>query len=484
MSVEPANNELLIRRAEIDGRSPIDVRCRAGRIVEMAAELTASSAEKCIDAAGGALLPGLHDHHIHLLALAATDRSIACGPPDVTSAAALRRALQSAPCSPGWIRGVGYHESVAGTLDRDVLDRWVTDRPVRIQHRSGAAWFVNSPAIERLGLEHRRDLTGVERAAGGRPTGRLYRLDAWLRQAIGEEDPPDLAPLGRKLSAYGVTGVTDASVDNDGAAHALFAAALDRAHIEQQLVLMGRADLPAGDRPDLVRGPLKIVLEERELPTFDGLCATVRDAHADRRTVAIHCVTRTELVFALSALETVGTLEGDRIEHAAVTPPSALSSLLALGLTVVTQPTFLYERGDVYAREVDANELPWLYRCAGILAAGIPLAGSTDAPYGSVDPWLAMRSAVNRTTFQGASWQPDERLRPEQALALFTSAWNAPGRVQRRIAPGEPADLCLLDRPWARARVRLEAADVRATVRGGRAIYRRADAGAAHFVDR
>ena len=34
-----------------------------------------------------------------------------------------------------WLRGTGYHESVAGELDRHALDRWVPARPVRVQHR-------------------------------------------------------------------------------------------------------------------------------------------------------------------------------------------------------------------------------------------------------------------------------------------------------------------------------------------------------------
>ena len=81
------------------------------------------------------------------------------------SAAVLRRCAmrrrspaRSRECPPsgdseGWIRGVGYFESVAGELDRARLDRLAPARPLRIQHRSGALWMLNSAAVDRLGLD-------------------------------------------------------------------------------------------------------------------------------------------------------------------------------------------------------------------------------------------------------------------------------------------------------------------------------------------
>ena len=137
-----------------------------------------------LDADGGALLPGLHDHHIHLMALAVAKASVRCGPPQIRSLGSLASALRERRDSRGWIRGVGYHESVAGQLDRARLDELVPDRPVRIQHRSGALWVVNSAAVDQLGLDRGVDQPGVERDAEGHATGRLFRLDSWLRQHL------------------------------------------------------------------------------------------------------------------------------------------------------------------------------------------------------------------------------------------------------------------------------------------------------------
>jgi predicted amidohydrolase YtcJ len=106
-----------------------------------------------------------------------------------------------------------------------------------------------------------------------------------------------------------------------------------------------------------------------------------------------------------------------------------------------------------------------------LLAQGIPLAGSTDAPYGDPDPWLAMRAAVDRRSRCGAVIGPTENLTPEQALALFTSAAGDPGGCSRQIRVGSAADLCLLHCSWPDARLRLSSEDVRATIRKGELIY-------------
>jgi predicted amidohydrolase YtcJ len=109
----------------------------------------------------------------------------------------------------GWLRAVGYHESVAGALDRHALDRLVPRRPVRVQHRTGALWVVNSLAATRLGLDE-CDLGGVERDEAGRPTGRLWRMDRWLTGRVPGVTA-DLGAVSRKAGSLGITGFTDAT---------------------------------------------------------------------------------------------------------------------------------------------------------------------------------------------------------------------------------------------------------------------------------
>ena len=107
---------MLIQRATLmDGR-PVDIRL-SDQIEEVAEALAPLPAETVFDAAGGAVIPGLHDHHVHLRAAAAAAGSVQVGPGQVHNRAQLAVALAAAPVGgDGEIRAVGYHESVAGPL--------------------------------------------------------------------------------------------------------------------------------------------------------------------------------------------------------------------------------------------------------------------------------------------------------------------------------------------------------------------------------
>jgi predicted amidohydrolase YtcJ len=456
---------MLITNAELEGGHQAAVRIEAGAITAIG-PLTPDAGERVIDAQGGFLLPGLHDHHIHVASLAASLASVTCGPPGITSAAAFAACLR-APGT-GWLRATGYHESVAGMLDAAVLDRIVPDRPVRVQHRSGRMWFLNSAALDDL-LANNPPPLGLERQ-GNRYTGRLFDEDVWLRHALGGT-LASFAPVGAMLARAGVTGLTDMSPANDAVAAHHFAAEQARGALPQRILLAGTPGLtPADMEGDMTLGAVKIHLHEADLPDFKDAAAWVEDAHAMERPVAVHCATEVELVFALAFLAEAGAAPGDRIEHASVAPDSAVQEIARLGLAVVTQPHFIAERGDAYLAEVAPAEHSILYRLRAFRDAGVALAAGSDAPFGGTDPWAAMAAATSRQTRAGAPIGTAEALTPEEALDLYLAAPQAVGR-RRRVVAGGPADLCLIDRPWSRARAALGAVQVRATFIGGRIVH-------------
>jgi predicted amidohydrolase YtcJ len=449
-----------------------DVRITGGRVAECAPGLRPAPGEADIDAAGSALLPGLHDHHLHLWALAAAQGSVAAGPPTVRTAAELRDGLRTADASlpPGaWLRCVGYHEAVAGPLDRLVLDRMLPHRPVRVQHRTGALWMLNSPAVARLGLDARdldaRDLDGVERDGAGRPTGRLWRLDRWLAARVPRE-PPDLAAVSASAAARGVTGFTDATPDLTDGDLATFAAARADGTVTQRVYCMAPADISPPPDGDVRLGPVKFMLDDDTLPPLDEFAAGLRRAHAAGRPVAVHCVTRVQLVLTLAALNTAGRRPGDRIEHGAVIPAETIPDLR--GLTVVTQPHFVAERGEQYATDVAPEDLPDLWRLGSLAAAGAAVAAGSDAPFGGADPWPVIRAATRRPANLG----PAEAIAPAAALGLFLGEPAAPA-TPRRIAPGSPADLVLLRCPPEEAARSLASDLVAATFIDGGLAYAR-----------
>jgi predicted amidohydrolase YtcJ len=438
------------------------VRLSGGQVAECAPRLRPAPGEADIDAACGTLLPGLHDHHVHLRALAAARASVAAGPPHVRAADGLAARLRSADAvlPPGaWLRAVGYHESVAGALDRQVLDRLLPHRPMRVQHRTGALWVVNSAGVARLGLDG-CELSGVERDETGRPTGRLWRMDRWLADRMPAATG-DLAAVCAGAAALGITGFTDAT---PGATAGDLASLADTG-VAQRLHCMAPAE---ADPPPatITLGPVKIMLDDATLPPLDDLADRIHAAHAAGRPAAVHCVTRVQLVVTLAALDSAGRLPGDRIEHGAVVPAGSLQDLR--GLTVVTQPHFVSERGEQYARDVPSDDLPDLWRLRSLAAAGVAVAGGSDAPFGSEDVWALMRAAVWRP----ALFRRDEALSPAQAVALFLGLPSAPG-TQRLVAPGHPADLVLLRSGPLEALDSLASDLVAATFVEGEVIYAR-----------
>ncbi|HEX8055415.1 MAG TPA: amidohydrolase family protein [Novosphingobium sp.] len=451
---------MLIRRAEVWGQGIADVRLAGSKIAELGS-LSPLSGEAVIEAAGGALLPGLHDHHIHLAGLAVRAESVACGPPEVTTADELARQLRW-PGS-GWIRGIGYHESVMGLPDARALDRLVSDRPLRIQHRSGRLWLLNSLALAEL-LERAEAPAGLDREKG-----HLFDEDRWLQAALGSS-PPDFARISKQLARFGVTGVTDMSPRNDAANAAHVSRQVAARALLQHCVLAGELSLTEAPAGEWMLGPAKLHLHEAAFPDFDETVTFIAAAHAQQRGVAIHCVSEIELVFALAVLEAAGAQHGDRIEHASVASPELVVRMAALGLAVCVQPHFVAERGDRYLADVEPQHHADLYRLRSLIEAGLPLAGGSDAPFVSHDPWQAMAAAVSRRTRAGQVIGAAEALTAEEALTLYF-ADPLDLRRQRRIAPDEPADICLLNRPWSAAREVLSSAAVRATIVSGDLVH-------------
>lgn len=460
---------MLIQNAWLQGRL-VDVRVDA--IVQaIAPRLNAMPNETVLDAGGGEILPGLHDHHIHLFAAAAAQGSVSCNV-GAGSLAKCREALverlANVPGS-GWIRGVDYHEQQLGVLDRWQLDELCPHRPLRIQHRSGKLWVCNSMAVQALDLGAFAHLDSVQGDACGQPTGCIVRDDALMARqldAIGASTTPDMAAFSRQLASLGIVAVTDTSATNTQQS----AADLQRLH--QDGVLLQQVSLMGDD--SLEEGYLKVLLDEDRLPALEKLVARINAARSRGRNIAFHCVTHLELVFALAALTEAAPIEQgfDRIEHGAVIEDAMADELAARNLPVITQPGFLYSKGDQYRADLQQRELQCLYRYAGLSARGVTVVASSDAPYGPVSPWQNIATAACRCSAGGVLLGARERVSSDQALTgyLTPSAMLDQSRTlmqARKVRLGMRGDLCILQKRWAQGRDRPETVGVRATLIGG-----------------
>lgn len=426
---------MLIRRATLLSGQTVDIRAGA-QIDDVAPSLTPQPGESVYDAAGGTVIPGLHDHHVHLRAAAAALDSVQVGPAHVHGRDDLARVLATAPVgTDGWIRAVGYHESAAGSLDRAVLDTLTPAVPVRIQHRSGVLWMLNSAGLKAVGLPDH-------------PDGRVRSYESWADAVARRETA--LVELSHRLTGYGVTAVSDATPDLGAEGIVTLTDARRHGELSQHVHWLA---------------PGKRILHDDHLD-LDELTGWITERHSAGIGVAVHCVTASQLVVTLAALRSAGTHPDDRIEHGAVVPADSMADLVALGVLVVTQPNFVAERGDDYLVDVDPADQPALWRLATLLEAGVRVALSTDLPFGGADPWSAMRAAVHRRTPSGAVLNPAECVSAGTALAMFLGTAQCPD-VPRVIAPGQPGDFCVLSAPPAEVLARLDSSLVAATVVGG-----------------
>ncbi|BBY27422.1 amidohydrolase family protein [Mycolicibacterium sediminis] len=431
---------MLIQRARLlDGRL-CDVRVEH-RIVELGTGLTPGPHEDVLDAAHRTLLPGLHDHHVHLHSAAAALTSVRVGPRDAAGRDDLARVLAAAPVGEdGWIRAVAYHDAVAGPLDRETLDAVSPPVPVRVQHRSGVLWTLNTVGLERVGLPDH-------------PDGRLRSADSGWSGALARREV-GLAEISRRLAAYGVTGVTDATPDLGIADVVAFAEAHRHGELLQRVHSLA---------------PGKRILHDDDLDLAD-LTAWIGRRHDDDGHVAVHCVTAAQLVVTIAALRAAGSVPGDRIEHAAVVPDDCLADLAELGVVVATQPNFVCERGDQYLADVPEGEQDDLWRVSSLIAADVPVVLSTDMPFGDADPWAAMRAAVHRTTASGAVLGASEAVSPLDALTMFLGEAERP-TVPRLVTPGHPGDLVLVEGTADDLLADLRADRVVATVIDGHVVH-------------
>ena len=399
-----------------------------------------------LDCAGRAIIPGIVDPHCHVLAAARRINRVDCRPssaPDIDSIAG--RLRDAARTQPGWIRGYGYDDSPSGIgrhLNRRDLDAVSMHRPVRVDHRSGHACVLNSPALAAVGISAATpDPPGsvIRRDAHGEPTGLLMEMSDWLARRIPEagwdsirEGIPGVAVLrelssfAAELLAYGITSVTDAGPANDLRRWKLLSSAVINGAFPLELTMMPgwthlgemlQAELGYG--ASACNGMLRLGHAKIMLTASSGmlhphpaeLSRMIERAHEIGFLVAIHAVERDAVVTAALTLSDVSSQSPrrerpgrDRIEHCGECPPDVAELIQVSGATVVTNPAFLYYDGLRYQQTVSSELLPNLYPVGSLLQRGIPVALASDAPVVKSNPWSGMAAAVSRRSREGVNF--------------------------------------------------------------------------------
>jgi len=452
---------------------------------------------RLIRLAGRIVAPGFIDCHLHFMEGAAvgSGHSVLRFRTIGDLLADLR--VTAAKTPPGnWLRTFGCDEALIKERrgpTREELDQVVGKNPLRLRHQTLHASWLNSRAINLLGLEkpgfRLPDGAFIARDNAGRMTGFVAGMEEWLSGRLPRVTPAELEArarfFSRELASHGVTAFTDATVQNGLDEVTAFAKLVSTKAIGQRTsVMVGQdhiEDVPdarrIADTAGLRIAGVKFMDVARWQP--DALARKVARALEHGADCAFHCIEVEELEAALRAIDSARRRIGNeaaadrayRIEHGGMIPPEYPQRLAALGAWVVTNPGFIYYRGAKYA--ADPGLIPFLYRARSLMAAGVNLAAGSDAPVTPPKPLTAMAAAIARVSTEGYELAPQERLTAAEAFGLFTVAASRLTRILAgEITPGHLADLIVLPTdPLSLKPAELVNAAVEMTIVGGRVVY-------------
>jgi predicted amidohydrolase YtcJ len=455
---------------------------------ESEARRAASTGVSVRDLGGALLLPGLIDAHFHVAEVTRMREGLDLAGMDSIERLieTVRRWAESHPS--GGVIGRGWDpERFPGGAwpTRRDIDRAVAGRPAILIHASGHAAVVNSAALTAAGFgRDTPDPAGGRfgREVDGSPDGRVFESAIGaLEHRLGDAPVPGRTAMQRTLRAVAALGLTTI-----GAMSADPEEAIELRELAGSGGLPGRLRVylrwnrweeyfrkPAGPAgppgrfavvgvkafTDGAFGTRTAWLSEpyTDDPGHSGmpvavdneLRALLASAKEHGLAPALHAIGDRAVAYALERLEPFPrtSYPRDRIEHAALTPPSLFEALARVRPALVVQPGFVWSDHWLGARLGPARAR-WAYAFRSLIQQGHLVAGSSDAPYDPVDPWRGLRAAVHRIDPEGrsANAAPAEALAPEEAVRIYTAnggaAFGEP--TLGVLEPGSPADLLLL----------------------------------------
>lgn len=398
----------------------------------------------------GVVVPGFVDAHLHLAAV-----GFEAGGLDLRGVGSLEELKELVARERerfhDWVYGRGWDQDELGAWPtRYDLDEVSGGKPVLLMRVCGHAAVANTEALRRLGLlgaEKRRP--GVDYGCDGSPTGLLFEDEAWraYRVAKHSSDPVKTVLEGqRRLLEAGVTTAATMGADWHEARGLLWAwrsgslAIRVRVYLDWGLyrAMRGAGFVPAGlgdetlrvagvklymdgslgARTAWLREPYRDAVHEtgRRLLSRRELAEKAAEAARDGLDVAVHAIGDAAVLEAAHGLLAAGVR--GRVEHASLAPPDVLEALRSAGARVAAQPRFV--ASDSWAVErLGEERARWLYPFRTMLARGIPLGFSSDAPVEPPSPLEGVYAAAARPGPLG-SLSRGEALDVETALALYT----------------------------------------------------------------
>jgi predicted amidohydrolase YtcJ len=472
---------------------------RDGRIafVGRAADVNPAPGEETLDLGGRTVLPGLVDAHGHLMHLARGRLSFDARGLGSEAEIARRIGKRAATRPRGeWITGRSWDQNLWPGRQfptRASLDRTAPDHPVALVRIDGHATWANSAALAAGEIDrHTPDPVGgiIVRDARGEATGLLIdTAQQLLQRAVPRPSDAQFDRAVRECLddclAVGLTGIHEMGAELY--ALASYHRLLERGEFpfRNYVAVAGRSastwDHYRQRGPEsfgdgrITVGALKLLadgaLGSRGAALHDSYCddpgntglVLVPGEEVERLTLeatargfqmCVHAIgdRANTLVLDAFARALARTPRPDhrlRVEHAQILTDADVPRFRRLGVLPSMQATHCTSDMGWAAERLGPERLRGAYAWRSLLATGVVIAGGSDFPVESPNPFHGIHASVTRRPRTGADpgWQPEQRMTRLEAVRSFTS-WNAFASRQEAalgsLEPGKLADLVVL----------------------------------------
>ena len=467
---------------------PVDVFLADGRIADIAPVGAVRPTGDVLDADGAWLIPGLWDHHVHVLQWALVAQREPLG--SAESAAHAARMMGGAEIQADGRRvGTGFRDALwpdQPTLE--MLDAATGGTPTYLINADVHSVWLNTAALRREG--HEPDGVGILREA---PAFEISRRLNDVDPAVGDAL---VARMAQDAAGRGVVGLVDLDMAwNESAWARRVNGGFDTLRVEFGIYpeFLPRAiadglhtgDGARGAASDLARvGALKVITDG-SLGTRTAACShpypgdphnhgvlgvgpqelieLMTAATGSGLACAIHAIGDVANSHALDAFAVTGAT--GTIEHAQLVSHADVPRFARLGVGASVQPEHAVDDRDL-TDSIWAGQTALPYPLRALADTGANLLFGSDAPVSPLDPWAAMAAAVFRTRDGRPAWRPDQGVDAATALAASTHGGSTRPAL---IEPGAPADLVLCaNDPLTAAEPGLRAMRVIATLLAGR----------------
>ena len=477
---------------------------KSGHIVAIGtdAEITEGYKGKVeIDLAGQMVLPGFHDVHSHPVSGGVELAQCSLGElATVDGILAKVRVCNDASPDAGWLVGAGWDLSLFAQANpsKALLDAIATQRPIFLGGADGHSSWVNSKALVLAGIDRNTPNPPngiIERdAATGEATGTLRESAQDLVRAAA----PPLSAVARRdgllralnmANGYGITSIEDAAagadelaayreLDRSGQLTARVVASIPVTSPEAD-ALMHPEDRGTGVRlrtdsakifvDGVLEGETAALVEPYlDHPGFAGdlkmapEALSARVIELDRRGIQVHMhaigdrAVRVALDAVAAAREANGPSDNrHHIAHLQLIDQVDRARFAQLGVIANFQALWAFSDQyitDVNLPQVGQARVNQMYPIGSMMQAGARIVGGSDWPVSSMNPLLAIETAVTRSNPAGGTvgvLNDSERVSLEQMLAAYTingAYLMHQEKLTGSLEVGKAADLVILAR--------------------------------------